>query len=179
MLLPALLLSFLSLTSAVALRSQKKPSDAVLLNDIQTLTLHAKRQTSARRVSSIPQLRCIGGSARNLYEVDVMRCKNSGTEYDTSDVQWTCTAQLPKEFKLGGTEVICEGYDSPQDPYVLKGSCGVEYRLVLTEEGERRYGHRKDRDDGEGGGNEIVGQIIFYLVVACELSSHGHSGRHS
>ena len=171
MLLPQLLLAFLSLTGALALKPQKKPADAVLLSDIQTLTLYANRQTSARRVSSIPQLKCIGGSARNLYDIDIMRCKNSGTEYDSTDVQWTCTAQLPPEFKLGGTDVICEGYESLDDPFVLKGSCGVEYRLVLTEEGERKYGHRNDR--GESGGNEAVGQIIFWLVMACKLRSRG------
>ena len=36
--------------------------------------------------------------------------------------------------------MICEGYDSPDDPYILKGSCGVEYRLLLTDAGEERYG---------------------------------------
>ncbi len=28
------------------------------------------------------QLKCIGGNARGLYEVDVMRCKNQGADYD-------------------------------------------------------------------------------------------------
>jgi hypothetical protein len=69
-----------------------------------------------------------------------MRCKNQGSDYDDENVQWTCTASLPEEFKLGATDVICEGYDSPQDPYILKGSCGVEYRLMLTERGEEKYG---------------------------------------
>ena len=36
--------------------------------------------------------------------------------------------------------MICEGYESSKDPYVLKGSCGVEYRLMLTELGEKKYG---------------------------------------
>jgi hypothetical protein len=57
-----------------------------------------------------------------------------------SSVQWTCTASLPPEFKLGSTDVICEGYKSPSDPYILKGSCGVEYRLLLTDRGEEKYG---------------------------------------
>ncbi len=71
-----------------------------------------------------------------------MRCTNSGSEYDAEDIQWTCQASLPPEFKLGSTEVLCEGYDNPDDPYILKGSCGVEYRLILTDEGERRYASR-------------------------------------
>lgn len=69
-----------------------------------------------------------------------MRCKNQGSGYDDENIQWTCTASLPVELKLGSTDVICEGYESSKDPYVLKGSCGVEYRLVLTQLGEEKYG---------------------------------------
>jgi hypothetical protein len=36
--------------------------------------------------------------------------------------------------------VICEGYESADDERVLKGSCAVEYRLLLTDKGEERYG---------------------------------------
>jgi len=54
--------------------------------------------------------------------VQVMQCKNMGGEYDREDVQWSCTAELPDEFKLGRTEVVCEGYSSPDDAYVLKGT---------------------------------------------------------
>ncbi|CAI4217584.1 unnamed protein product [Parascedosporium putredinis] len=74
-----------------------------------------------------------------LHRIDVMRCTNQGSSYSDEDIQWSCKAELPQELRLGSTEVICEGYDSPDDPYVLKGSCGVEYRLVLTEKGEVRY----------------------------------------
>lgn len=98
------------------------------------------------------KLNCVGGSARGLYEVDVMRCKNAGFDYDENNIQWTCTASLPEEFKLGSTDVICEGYDSPDDPYILKGSCGVEYRLVLTDKGHEKYG--KGRGGGWWGGDD-------------------------
>ena len=71
-----------------------------------------------------------------------MRCTNSGSSYDEDNIDWTCKASLPPEFKLGETEVICEGYSNPDDPYILKGSCGVEYRLILTELGEEKYGSK-------------------------------------
>jgi len=90
------------------------------------------------------QLNCVGGNAKGLFEIDVMRCKNQGSDYDEASVQWSCTASIPSEFKLGSTDVICEGYDSPDDPYILKGSCGVEYRLILTEQGEEKYGRRTE-----------------------------------
>ncbi|KAK0826859.1 hypothetical protein LTR73_006194 [Friedmanniomyces endolithicus] len=115
-------------------------SNSVLLSQVKTLTLRGDQETSHRRVSPLPQLACVGGNAKGLYDVDIMRCKNAGADYDTEDIQWTCSASLPDDFKLGSTDVICEGYDGPDDPYVLKGSCGVEYRLVLTDAGEQKYG---------------------------------------
>lgn len=166
--LSALLLALLSgLNLSYALR---KPGDSVLLSNIKSLTLRAGQQTSSRRSSPIPQLQCSGGNARGLYEVDVMRCNNAGSDYDDENVQWTCKASLPPEFKLGSTDVSCEGYDSPEDPYVLKGSCGVSYRLVLTEEGERKYGHRKDGDP-TGGASSQGETIIFWAFFTCKCGN--------
>ncbi|CAO2649462.1 Nn.00g068470.m01.CDS01 [Neocucurbitaria sp. VM-36] len=144
--------ALLAASGAEALRSGSK----VKLSSVQSLTLRKGLSTSHRRVEAIPQLKCIGGSARGLYDVDVMRCKNSGSDYDENSIQWTCTASLPEEFKLGSTDVICEGYDSPDDPYILKGSCGVEYRLVLTEKGREKYG--KDKGGGWWGGDDEGGE---------------------
>jgi len=69
--------------------------------------------------------------------------------------------------------VNCEGYDYPDDPYILKGSCGLLFRLDLTEEGERRvknsgsfgsgyYQSRKESSDS--GAGAIV--VIVLLVLA-------------
>lgn len=136
-----LILTVLSIYTPAALgRSWSKNKDAVLLSTVKALTLRDGAMTTHRRVDALPQLTCIGGNAKGLYTVDRMRCTNSGHEYDAEDIQWTCKADLPMEFKLGGTDVICEGYDSPEDPYVLKGSCAVEYRLILTKAGEEKYG---------------------------------------
>jgi hypothetical protein len=148
---PALLASALLSTSITALRSSQ---DKIKLSNVQSLTLRSGLKTSHRRVAAVPQLKCIGGSAKGLYEIDVMRCKNSGSDYSSEDIQWTCTASLPDEFKLGSTDVICEGYDSADDPYVLKGSCGVEYRLVLTSKGEEKFGKKKGWFGGGGGGDD-------------------------
>ncbi|KAF2738550.1 hypothetical protein EJ04DRAFT_509439 [Polyplosphaeria fusca] len=168
---PALLASSTFLTGTAALRSGQK----IKLSDVQSLTLRKDRETSHRRVSAIPQLQCIGGSAKGLYDVDVMRCKNSGSDYNEEDIQWTCTASLPEEFKLGSTDVICEGYDSPDDPYVLKGSCGVEYRLVLTEKGHQKFGHKKpwfgddDGDHSETKGAKLVTFVFWCIFVGVAL----------
>lgn len=39
--------------------------------------------------------------------------------------QWECKADLDNAVRFGKINVYCEGYDYPDDPYILKGSCGV------------------------------------------------------
>ncbi|KAI8953959.1 hypothetical protein F4801DRAFT_67771 [Xylaria longipes] len=135
LMLPALLGLLTSSVSAKA-----KPRDAILLSEVQSLTLRAEKQTAHRRVSAIPQLRCISHPrVCALHTIDVMRCTNQGSSYGDQDIEWSCAASLPPELKLGATDVLCEGYASPDDPYVLRGSCAVEYRLVLTELGEQKF----------------------------------------
>ncbi|KAK0646287.1 hypothetical protein B0T16DRAFT_458222 [Cercophora newfieldiana] len=166
---PSMLLSLLTLLLAFPNLAVSAPKNAILLSDVQSLTLHANRPTSHRRVPSIPQLKCI--SPRRicaLYEIPTLRCTNQGHSYSEQDIEWACTASLPSTLKLGSTEVICEGYSSPDDPYVLRGSCGVEYRLALTEEGERVYPELAgDKGTGwmknEAGETDWAG-IIFGVV---------------
>ncbi|EPS28637.1 hypothetical protein PDE_03583 [Penicillium oxalicum 114-2] len=199
--------TLLAASPVVCDRSQKPPGkDAILLSNVQTLTLRANRQTTARRVSPVPQLTCVGPSKKicNLYQVDVMRCTNDGYDYDAEDVQWSCTASLPSEFKLGATDVICEGYRSSEDKWVLKGSCAVEYRMLLTEKGEQRFGKASDEYDwqsmfsrgtkasGRGGKRlvESIGDILFFgffaavslfiasrFLAECLGQRGGHRGR--
>ncbi|KAK4621242.1 Store-operated calcium entry-associated regulatory factor [Fulvia fulva] len=157
-------------TSSLAYYSKQK--DAVKLSSIKTLTLRDGALTSARRVEPIPQLTCIGGNAKGLYDVDVMRCTNAGSDYGAEDIQWTCKASLPPEFKLGSTDVICEGYENPDDPYILKGSCGVEYRLILTPQGEAKYHDRvnnkawrsKNRSGDESSLGDGLATTLFWII---------------
>ncbi|KAK4957371.1 hypothetical protein LTR10_005333 [Elasticomyces elasticus] len=161
----------LLLTFCPRVPSKATRGNSVLLSQVKTLTLRADSETSHRRVEPLPQLSCVGGNAQGLYDVDVMRCKNAGSDYDTEDIQWTCSASLPPEFKLGSTDVICEGYESPEDPYVLKGSCGVEYRLVLTEQGERKYGRNTfervyKKPTGQNAANALFTLLFWGVFVA-------------
>ncbi|TRX91361.1 hypothetical protein FHL15_007783 [Xylaria flabelliformis] len=148
MIRPALLLGLLTSTASTA---KTKPRDAILLSEVQSLTLRADKQTAHRRVPAIPQLRCVSHPrVCALHAVDVMRCTNQGSSYGDQDIEWSCAASLPPELKLGATDVVCEGYAGPDDPYVLRGSCGVEYRLVLTELGEQKFPDVANA--GSGGG---------------------------
>ena len=164
-------LSFVLAIFSTTLQAKKytKASDAVLLSNVRSLTLQKDRLTTGRRSKPVQQMACVGGSGKGLHDVDVMRCKNSGAEYDPEDVQWTCQANLPPEFKLGSTEVVCEGYDSPDDPYVLKGSCGVEYRLVLTEQGEEKFSKQGffGNAKSEGGINKVW-TFLFWAIFISE-----------
>ncbi|MCJ1307543.1 hypothetical protein MMC25_001189 [Agyrium rufum] len=147
-----ILLSSLTLLLFPLLTTAGKPaphSPKVRLETVEILTVRKALKTAYRRVPAIPQLRCVGGNARKFYELDVLQCRNEGFSWDgpgSGNVEWSCKADLPVEFKLGATDIICEGYSNPTDEYVLKGSCGVEYRLLLTEEGEKKYGRGHGKD---------------------------------
>ncbi|CAM1505502.1 Fc.00g111390.m01.CDS01 [Cosmosporella sp. VM-42] len=150
-----------------------RPKNAILLSEVQSLTLRGNgAMTSHRRVPALPQLKCISRKEIcDLYDIDVMRCTNQGSSYGDEDIQWSCKATLPEELKLGSTDVICEGYSSPDDPYVLKGSCGVEYRLALTSKGQHRYPDLANGggwfNDGKGGTDwgAWVFTIIFVAIL--------------
>lgn len=157
------------LLGATAACAQNPPGrDAILLSNVNTLTFRANRMTTARRVSAIPQISCVGPSGKicSLYQPDTVRCTNDGYGYNEEDIQWTCEAQLPSEFKLGSTDVVCEGYRSAEDRWVLKGSCGLEYRLMLTELGEQKFGKTgRDPNTSEGGWIDAIISIIFFLSI--------------
>ncbi|CAL3964666.1 hypothetical protein PZA11_002382 [Diplocarpon coronariae] len=159
-LLPAL---FALLTLAPSTHGAKVPKNAILLSQVKTLTLRSNALTSHRRVDAVPQLKCTGPACKH-YKVERMRCTNQGASYNEEDIEWSCTAEIPDDFKLGSTEVVCEGYASKDDPYVLKGSCGVEYRLLLTDKGEEKYGKGGYFGGGSEGEGSQFGAALFGFI---------------
>ena len=84
--------------------------------------------TIGRRSSPVPQLSCVGGTAGcHAFQPRVVQCQNMGS--DGSDIQWECKTDMDNKYRFGRIQVSCEGYEYPDDPYVLKGSCGVRNRL--------------------------------------------------
>jgi hypothetical protein len=73
-------------------------------------------------------------------------------------------SQLTRGVKLGSTEVTCEGYSHKNDLSVLKGSCAVEYRLLLTDAGEEKYG---TGDTGRAGSSTPKGEGLNWTGVLC------------
>ncbi|KFG83144.1 DUF1183 domain protein [Metarhizium anisopliae] len=188
------LINFLALP---ILAGAARPKNAILLSQVQSLTLRGNgAKTTNRRVSAIPQLKCTSSRGLcSLYSIDTMRCTNQGSSYGGEDIEWSCTATLPEELKLGSTDVICEGYASADDPYVLKGSCGVEYSLLLTSKGQERYPHIANPyggyfSDGRSGTDlsawlftvvfvAVLGWIVYSACVAGngDRQARGNTGR--
>ncbi|XP_073453742.1 store-operated calcium entry-associated regulatory factor [Aquarana catesbeiana] len=148
--------------------------DKVLLRELQAITLHTDRYTNARRSSPIPQLKCVGGSAGCSAMIpEVVQCYNRG--WDGFDVQWECKVDMDNAYRFGKVEVSCEGFDYPDDPYVLRGSCGLEYTLELTEEGRKKSQHGNSFGGfGSGYSKSRNGQspydgsgVIVFLVLLC------------
>lgn len=69
-------------------------------------------------------------------------------------LQWECRTDMDNGYRFGRIEVTCEGYSHPSDDYILKGSCGLEYTLELTEEGRRgnQGSWSSHKSGGFGGG---------------------------
>ncbi|XP_053395306.1 store-operated calcium entry-associated regulatory factor-like [Mercenaria mercenaria] len=171
-----LLLIFISLQSLSGAKS-----DRVLLTDVSALTLHHGKMTNSRRTSPVPQLKCTGGSAAGMFKPQTVQCINRGS--DGYDVQWECKTDMDNSYRFGKLQVTCEGYDYPEDPYILRGSCGLEYTIDLTEEGLERkksggqhqyYGGHHHSDDYHDRSNyqysyskkaSSVMQDLFYLGV--------------
>lgn len=117
---------FLSLISLIGLSLGQSP---VLLSSIQALTLKAGHQTTSRRGPPVPQISCTGGNCdEGSKHVQVMQCNNKGLD-SYGMPQWECKAEVPSGWRLGTTDVSCEGFANSDDPYILAGSCGVEYTI--------------------------------------------------
>ncbi|EIW57837.1 DUF1183-domain-containing protein [Trametes versicolor FP-101664 SS1] len=109
----------------------------IRLDSISSLIFYKDTLTASRRAPAVQQLKCLGEPCQ-LYRPDVVRCVSLGGS-DT-DVSWKCDADLPEALRFGAVEVLCEGWEGPSDPYILKGSCGLEYRLVQIPDALRRPG---------------------------------------
>ena len=118
-------------------------SNKVLLSKVSSITLNHDRMTTGRRSNPVPQTSCVGGNACHSVRPKTIQCVNKG--HDGYDIQWECKTELENKYKFGRTDVVCEGYDYPNDPYILLGSCGVEYTLEYTNEyNGRKYNRNSD-----------------------------------
>ncbi len=147
--------------------------DSVMLKDIESLTLVTNWFTTGRRSSPIPQLNCVGGSASHLSKLHptTVQCYNRGS--DGNDIQWECQAELDNSVKFGTINVVCEGFDYPDDPSILKGSCGLEYQMDYTSESTKAEYKQDDRNV------RIIIVIVFLFSISrlifCPSTCHHRS----
>lgn len=166
-------------------------TDKIKLKDIQTLTLYSDRWTTARRGSPIRQLDCVGGGFCNRVDIPTAQCYNRGSDGRT--IQWECKADMPYNFKFGRVDVSCEGYDNPEDEYILAGSCGLQYTIEAQEGGKpgpqqnrgssmNNMNPRMTRKKDESSSFPFVPIIIILAAIAfiyctCLKGSNNNSNR--
>ncbi|KAF7308604.1 hypothetical protein HMN09_00709700 [Mycena chlorophos] len=137
----------------------------VELASIRALTFYKDSLTEARRTSPIEQLTCVGKPCK-LFQPDVVRCESLGGS--KTDVDWKCTADLPDALRFGRVEVSCEGWSAPGDPYVLKGSCGLQYHLVQVpsklrdSDSDNMLGHNRNSNRSD----KILRHLFMVVFVA-------------
>jgi len=103
--------------------------DKILETDIGALLLNKDALTTTRRSAPVHQLVCVENCNAPLSSV---MCANLGIA-DSGMPIWKCTTKdMPAQYEFGAQTVSCEGYNSPTDVYILKGSCQLRYTLRAT-----------------------------------------------
>ncbi|CAK5075206.1 unnamed protein product [Meloidogyne enterolobii] len=147
----------------------------ILLTSLPVLTLYRNSYTEGNK--PIKQLECIGGTASGMHSPKVVQCYNKGS--DGRDVQWECKAELPVEYEFGRIEVSCEGFDYPEDPYVVVGSCGLRYELDYSKYGAQQGTYLLPSKSSWFNFEKIVSFLVIafivYLVYLMFTSSGGSS----
>ena len=125
----------------------------VHLSHISSIHLTSDGTAATKRYTKAPpQLECVGGKAWfDSYRIGRAMCiQNAG--------EWTCNAETAPGYVVRDVRVVCEGYDTPDDEYVLDGSCSMQYMLD----------HAPDHigeDAGKIGVEFLLGSAAFFGVI--------------
>ncbi|KAJ3134399.1 Store-operated calcium entry-associated regulatory factor [Geranomyces variabilis] len=120
----------------------------IKLSDVDAIVFRRDLFTAGRRTHSKAQLSCQSTECYSqLLSTAVgptaVRCTNLG--WTRGEVEWDCVMTEfranddPTEFYMRNPVVHCEGYQYEHDPWILAGSCSLQYRLHRTPEAEQRY----------------------------------------
>jgi len=88
---------------------------------------------------------------------------------------------MDANYRFGHVEVTCEGYDYPDDPYILAGSCGLEY-YVNYDNTKPYHGQQKHQHGQQGIGKGWVlvlgaGIVVYAIYKTCIVGgSRGNVG---
>ncbi|XP_053213139.1 uncharacterized protein LOC128396562 [Panonychus citri] len=106
-----------------------------------------------------------GGSARCSFIPETVQCYNRG--WDGVTVNWECKADMDKKYSFGQLEVTCEGYDHPDDSYILAGSCGLEFSLNIANGAYQERVFKPPPYPGKSASeaSELGSQSIFFILI--------------
>lgn len=82
-------------------------------------------------------------------------------------LQWECKADLENAYRFGKIEVSCEGYDYPDDPYILQGSCGLQYALELTKGGQQQSSYFSSNYYSTPSHDSVATGTGVVLIILC------------
>lgn len=117
---------------AVAVATSLPSSDAVLFSKVDTLELRIDQMARRRWSSPVPQLQCVGGNAVSYAGSCNIVCSRLGNFTTAGEpMSWNCSLKgIGKHyFDVLNAVVSCEGWHDQNDPYILAGSCSVQYEL--------------------------------------------------
>ncbi|OZC06009.1 hypothetical protein X798_07006 [Onchocerca flexuosa] len=72
---------------------------------------------------------------------------------------------MSNQYEFGEIRISCEGYDYPDDPYILQGSCGLKYNLEYSSEGRGNYDKSKKVPSAPPNEKDEYGSLTFSTVV--------------
>jgi len=140
--------------------------EKVPIKEVTSLLLHRGKMTTGRRSAPVPQINCLSNCN---HSPDTIYCRNVG--FDGEDVVWECKSD-PDGSAFRDLNVQCEGYDYPDDPYILKGSCGIEFSMTTTPGPSPRH-HTDDQEPNPLGGLYFL--IFVLAVISCIMGDGGGS----
>ncbi len=92
--------------------------------DVKHLTFYGDKQTTSNRGKFYDQIVCTGVFCDRVPRQQKIDC----TQFQPG--RWVCEGSPYDRYEFDQTDVICEGYDGPDDTrFAVQGSCNVEYNL--------------------------------------------------
>ena len=127
------LFGFVALTSQIPDQNLEHQSDnIILLSKIPQLILHSNQMTTGSK--PIPEIQCIEGPGTAPCQIaNPLQFTCINTALNSPSPVWDCSTSLPSFLRLGQSAVSCQGARSPDDPYIIIGSCGLVYSLQWRE----------------------------------------------
>ena len=142
--------------------AEEPEGDKVKMRDVETLLFRKEMMTTGRRSKPVSQMICEGHPCKKNAP-DSISCKNIG--WDGKDPIWDCTTSEMKDTKLRKIEVQCEGYEYPDDPNILVGSCAVIFQLNYKDEVINSLDWSRTRPDRKDEPAPLVGLMIMTGMV--------------